>query len=84
MVWAIVARTAGPTYAKAGAQLLIAPDGRYAGLLSGGCLEGDLAEHARAVLGSGAARLVSYDMRPTLGVNGRPDSALRTAPSVNG
>jgi xanthine/CO dehydrogenase XdhC/CoxF family maturation factor len=63
MVWAVVIRTAGPTYAKAGAQLLIAPDGRYAGLLSGGCLEGDLAEHARDVLGSGLAKLVSYDMR---------------------
>ena len=63
MIWAVVARTAGPTYAKAGAQLLIAPDGRYAGLLSGGCLEGDLAEHAKEVLRSGAAKLVSYDMR---------------------
>lgn len=63
MVWAIVARTAGPTYAKAGAQMLIAPDARYAGLLSGGCLEGDLAEHARSVLASGVARRVSYDMR---------------------
>jgi xanthine dehydrogenase accessory factor len=63
MVWAIVTRTAGPTYAKAGAQLLIAPDGRYAGLLSGGCLEGDLAVHAKGVLDSGAARVVSYDMR---------------------
>jgi xanthine/CO dehydrogenase XdhC/CoxF family maturation factor len=63
MVWAVVARTAGPTYAKAGAQMLIAPDGRYAGLLSGGCLEGDLAEHARAVLTHGRATLISYDMR---------------------
>jgi xanthine dehydrogenase accessory factor len=63
MVWAVVAKTAGPTYAKAGAQMLIAPDGRHAGLLSGGCLEGDLAEHAKGVLGSGLARLVSYDMR---------------------
>lgn len=63
MIWAIVARTAGPTYAKAGAQLLIASDGRYAGLLSGGCLEGDLAEHAKEVLRSGVAKLVSYDMR---------------------
>ncbi len=63
MVWAIVAGTAGATYAKAGAQLLIAPDGRYAGLLSGGCLEGDLAEHAKEVLRSGSARVVSYDMR---------------------
>jgi xanthine dehydrogenase accessory factor len=63
MVWAVVTKTAGPTYAKAGAQMLIAPDGRYAGLLSGGCLEGDLAEHARGVLVSGLARLVTYDMR---------------------
>ena len=43
--------------------MLIAPDGRYAGLLSGGCLEGDLAEHAKDVLREGAPRLVNYDMR---------------------
>jgi len=43
--------------------MLIAQDGRYAGLLSGGCLEGDLAGHARVVFERGAASLVSYDMR---------------------
>jgi xanthine/CO dehydrogenase XdhC/CoxF family maturation factor len=43
--------------------MLIAADGEYAGLLSGGCLEGDLREHARAVAQSGTARIVSYDMR---------------------
>jgi xanthine/CO dehydrogenase XdhC/CoxF family maturation factor len=32
-------------------------------LLSGGCLEGDLREHARSVLASGRSRTVTYDMR---------------------
>jgi xanthine dehydrogenase accessory factor len=65
LVLATVIRTGGSTYAKPGAQMLIASDGEYAGLLSGGCLEGDLREHARAVAASGAARIVSYDMRST-------------------
>jgi xanthine/CO dehydrogenase XdhC/CoxF family maturation factor len=63
LVLATVIRTGGSTYAKPGAQMLISADGEYAGLLSGGCLEGDLREHARAVAQSGAARIVSYDMR---------------------
>ena len=41
LVLATVIRTGGSTYAKPGAQMLIAADGEYAGLLSGGCLEGD-------------------------------------------
>lgn len=63
LVLATVIRTGGSTYAKAGAQMLIASDGEYAGLLSGGCLEGDLREHARDVAATGAARIVSYDLR---------------------
>jgi xanthine dehydrogenase accessory factor len=63
MVLATLVRTSGPTYSKPGAHMLLAANGQYAGLLSGGCLEGDLAEHAHAVLASGTARLVSYDMR---------------------
>jgi xanthine dehydrogenase accessory factor len=63
LVLATVIRTGGSTYAKPGAQMLIASNGEYAGLLSGGCLEGDLREHARVVLETGAARVVSYDMR---------------------
>ena len=65
LVLATVIRTGGSTYAKPGAQMLIAADGEYAGLLSGGCLEGDLREHARAVAASGNGRIVSYDMRST-------------------
>ena len=65
LVLATVIRTGGSTYAKPGAQMLIAADGEYAGLLSGGCLEGDLREHAREVAASGQARIVSYDLRST-------------------
>src|SRR5687767_6199913 len=65
LVLATVIRTGGSTYAKPGAQMLIAGDGEYAGLLSGGCLEGDLREHARTVAASGTSRIVSYDLRST-------------------
>jgi xanthine dehydrogenase accessory factor len=58
---AIVVHTRGSTYRKAGALMAIANDGSYAGLLSGGCLESDLREHARQVIETGAARTVSYD-----------------------
>jgi xanthine dehydrogenase accessory factor len=63
MVLATVVRTDGSTYTKPGAQLLLAGDGEYAGLLSGGCFEADLAEHARPVLAGGGTKLVSYDIR---------------------
>ncbi len=63
MVLATVVHTAGPTYTKPGAQMLISGSGEYAGLLSGGCLEGDLSERAKRVLADGAAEIVRYDMR---------------------
>lgn len=63
MVLATIIRTAGSTYRKAGAQMLIAQNGEYAGLLSGGCLEGDLRDHADQVLRNGCSQIVQYDMR---------------------
>ncbi len=59
----LLVETAGSTYRKPGALMLIAANGDSAGLLSGGCLEGDLAEYARAVIETGKSRLVTYDMR---------------------
>ncbi len=56
-------RTVGSTYRKPGALMLIAANRDYAGLISGGCLEGDLGEHAVAVIESGKPQLVSYDNR---------------------
>ncbi|MDB6082777.1 MAG: XdhC/CoxI family protein, partial [Gammaproteobacteria bacterium] len=62
-VLATVVATAGSTYRKAGARMLIMADGNHFGLLSGGCLEADLSIHARGVLESGIPRAVEYDMR---------------------
>jgi len=59
----ILARTRGSTYRKPGAMLLIAGNGEYAGLISGGCLEGDIGERARGVIETGRAALASYDLR---------------------
>jgi xanthine/CO dehydrogenase XdhC/CoxF family maturation factor len=43
--------------------MLVLPDDRVIGLISGGCLEGDLLEHARTVHETGEPRIVRYDMR---------------------
>ena len=63
MALAVLAYTEGSTYRKPGALMLIAPNGDYAGLLSGGCLEGDLREHALRVIATGTCCPVRYDMR---------------------
>lgn len=60
---ATVYETLGSTYSKAGHRMIIAGNGDYQGLVSGGCLEGDLAERARSVIASNRALPVTYDMR---------------------
>jgi len=62
LVLATVIETKGSTYSKAGAQLLIDKNGVFRGMLSGGCLEGDLAVRAQQVLDSGASQCVTYDL----------------------
>ena len=63
LVLGILVHTAGSTYRKAGALIAIAADDDYAGLISGGCLEGDLRERAQTVLETGAAQVVCYNLR---------------------
>jgi xanthine dehydrogenase accessory factor len=63
MALGVLVRTLGSTYRKPGAMLLIARDGEYAGLISGGCLEGDLGERSGEVIETGRAALVTYDLR---------------------
>src|SRR5215831_9170078 len=59
----VLVHTAGSTYRKPGALILIAANGEYAGLISGGCLEEDLREHARSVIAGGIARSLRYELR---------------------
>lgn len=63
IVLATVVRVTGSSYGGVGARMLIRVDGSTVGLVSGGCVESDLAEHARRVNGSGRAEVVRYDTR---------------------
>jgi xanthine/CO dehydrogenase XdhC/CoxF family maturation factor len=60
-VLASVVHAEGSTYRRPGARVLVLPDERSVGLLSGGCLEGDLLLRARSVRESGETTLVRYD-----------------------
>jgi xanthine/CO dehydrogenase XdhC/CoxF family maturation factor len=58
---ATVVRIVGSAYRRPGAKLLIPERGETAGGVSGGCLEADVREVARAVLAEGRPRLLHYD-----------------------
>jgi xanthine/CO dehydrogenase XdhC/CoxF family maturation factor len=60
-VLASVVFASGSTYRRIGARLLVLPDDAVVGLISGGCLEGDLVARSEAVRSDGAPRLVHYD-----------------------
>lgn len=84
---ATVVRVRGSTYRREGARLLIRADGRTLGSISGGCLEGDVAEVAREVIQTGRPRLQSYDLTSDddavwglgLGCNGAIDVFVEAA-----
>ncbi len=89
---ATVIRVRGSTYRREGARLLIQADGRTLGSISGGCLEGDVAEVARGVIETGRPRLVSYDLTSDddavwglgLGCNGAIDVFVETVGGAAG
>ncbi len=56
-----VVATRGPVYRKAGAIMLFGGDGQQLGLLSGGCLEADIALNARKVEHRQQAMTLTYD-----------------------
>jgi xanthine dehydrogenase accessory factor len=84
VVLATVVRVTGSSYGGVGARMVVHVDGSTVGVVSGGCLETDLAEHARNVAEEGCARVVTYDTRADddaawglgLGCNGLIDVLL--------
>lgn len=79
LVMATLVFAEGSTYRRPGARLVITEDGQFFGLVSGGCLEGDLMLQAKKVFMDSKTRIVEYDMRAeeegawglALGCNGR-------------
>ena len=57
---AVVVRTFGSSPRPEGAVLLVASDGRIAGSVSGGCVEGAAAEEVEHALATGRSRVVRY------------------------
>jgi xanthine dehydrogenase accessory factor len=62
MALATIVAVRGSTYRRPGARLLVPEDGAPIGNISGGCLEGDVADLARVVLKEGQARLAGWDL----------------------
>ena len=59
---ATIVAVRGSTYRRPGARLLVPEEGAPIGNISGGCLENDVADVARIVMGEGHARVVSFDL----------------------
>ncbi len=89
-VLSTVVRVTGSSYGGVGARMLIRVDGSTVGLVSGGCIESDIAEHARRVHETGRAEVVSYDTRDDddapwglgLGCNGLIEVLLEPLPAA--
>ena len=58
---ATVVRVEGSAYRRPGARMFVTETGEQTGVLSGGCLEGDVFERALKVMETGAPVLVTYD-----------------------
>jgi xanthine/CO dehydrogenase XdhC/CoxF family maturation factor len=80
--WALatLVRTRGSTYRKPGARLLVDGSGETIGVLSGGCLEEEIARHGLDVIETGEAKLVSFDTRRLYGCDGQVDILIERLP----
>ena len=58
---ATIVKTKGSTYRRPGARMLMKADGEMLGSISGGCLEGDVFEHAKKVMNTGEPIVLTYD-----------------------
>src|SRR5437868_15465943 len=62
-VYCAVVETRGSTPQKAGAAMLVFPDGSQRGTLGGGCVEAEVKQRALSVLGStGTAALLTFKL----------------------
>jgi xanthine dehydrogenase accessory factor len=71
--WALatLVQTEGSTYRKPGARLLVDSDGDTLGVLSGGCLEEEIARHGQKVIDDGSPVLLRFDTQRLYGCDGQ-------------
>ncbi len=81
LVLATLVGREGSSYRQPGARMLINNQGVYAGSLSGGCLEDDLARLAQTVLTDGRPQRRTIDTRPHYGCPGRLEIFIERLPA---
>jgi xanthine/CO dehydrogenase XdhC/CoxF family maturation factor len=82
--WALatLVQTEGSTYRKPGARLLIDSDGGTVGVLSGGCLEEEIARHGQKVVDDGSPVLLSFDTKLLYGCDGQLEILVEAVPAA--
>ena len=82
--WALatLVQTEGSTYRKPGARLLIDSDGRTVGVLSGGCLEEEIARHGQKVIDDVSPVLLSFDTKLLYGCDGQLKILIEPLPAA--
>lgn len=82
--WALatLVQTEGSTYRKPGARLLVEPDGKTLGVLSGGCLEEEIGRYGREVIAASSPVLLSFDTRRLYGCDGRLKILIEPLPAA--
>jgi xanthine dehydrogenase accessory factor len=71
--WALatLVQAVGSTYRKPGARMLVDSNGITLGVLSGGCLEEEIAHHGRKVIADSSPVLLSFDTKRLYGCDGQ-------------
>lgn len=82
--WALatLVQTEGSTYRKPGARLLVDSDGGTLGVLSGGCLEEDIARHGQMVIDNASPVLLSFDTKRLYGCDGQLKILVEPIPAA--
>jgi xanthine dehydrogenase accessory factor len=82
--WALATRvqTKGSTYRKPGARLLVDSEGGTLGVLSGGCLEEEIARHGQKVIDDASPVLLSFDTRRLYGCDGQLKTLVEPLPAA--
>lgn len=82
--WALatLVQTEGSTYRKPGARMLVDSEGRTLGVLSGGCLEEEIARHGQKVIADASPELLSFDTKRLYGCDGRLKILVEPIPAA--
>jgi xanthine/CO dehydrogenase XdhC/CoxF family maturation factor len=81
-VLATLVQTEGSTYRKPGARLLVDSDGGTLGVLSGGCLEDEIARSGQKVIDDASPVLLSFDTKLLYGCDGQLKILVEPLPAA--